>query len=172
MRTRGFRVNCHLREGGQQNPYRYHGKKRRDSRLVPPQSCPTNRVHLTYLGLLSLPDLLGASASLLSLMVRHPRRHADHLVSDQGDGIVGFKLQELSPPLRLVQEPDLHLRVSIHLRTIRPTSRISPPERRPSKRFQPWCWSVLASPKTPMSRWTLSRWALSRCTPDSRSRCS
>ena len=33
---------------------------------------------------------------------------ADHLVSDEGHGGVGLQLQELGPPLGIVQGPDLH----------------------------------------------------------------
>ena len=39
---------------------------------------------------------------------RRPHRHTDHLVADEGHGIVGLQLQELRPPLRLVEGPDLH----------------------------------------------------------------
>ena len=52
--------------------------------------------------------LPGAPASHLPLLVRHPGRHADHLVADEGQGTVGLQLQELGPALRLVQGPDLH----------------------------------------------------------------
>ena len=45
----------------------------------------------------------GAEASHLPLLVRHPRRHADHSVADEGHGIVGLPRQKLRPPLRLVE---------------------------------------------------------------------
>ena len=32
-----------------------------------------------------------------------PHRHADHLVADEGHGVVGLQLEELRPPLRLVR---------------------------------------------------------------------
>ena len=50
----------------------------------------------------------GAEASNLPLPVRHPRRHADHPVADEGHGIVGLQLEKLRPPLRPVEGPDLH----------------------------------------------------------------
>ena len=51
---------------------------------------------------------LGAPASHFPFLVRHPRRHADHLVADEGHGIIGLQLEELRPALRLVKGPYLH----------------------------------------------------------------
>ena len=50
----------------------------------------------------------GAEASRLPLLVRNPRRHADHPVADEGHGIVGLQRQKRRPPLRPVEGPDLH----------------------------------------------------------------
>ncbi len=36
--------------------------------------------------------LPGAPSSHLALLVRHPRRHADHLVANESEGVVGLKL--------------------------------------------------------------------------------
>ena len=52
--------------------------------------------------------LPGAPASHLALLVSHPRRHADHLVANESERVIGRQLQKPSPALRLVEGPDLH----------------------------------------------------------------
>ena len=91
----------------------------------------------------------GAEASRLPLLVRHPRRHADHPVADEGHGIVGLQRQKLRSPIHLVEGPDpnpparwamMHWRVSSHRRPIlsmRTTTKISPLEKRPARPCQP-----------------------------------